>query len=149
MEDIGFDNGQSTPVRNNNNNKKSIQGIIIVAVVVFVIIVAVVISVAATTSETKHKKSIEVINASMSVEYIEGFGYTATISGQAKNNTGKNLSYAQIGFAVYDSAGNNLGTAWANINYLADGDTWNFKATLFGIPDTQPTSYKFADSSFF
>lgn len=104
MEDIGFDNGQSTAVRNKKNNKKIICACVIVAVVIFVIIVAV--TVALTTNETK--KSIDVINASMSVEYIEGFGYTATISGTAKNNTGENLSYAQIGFAVYDSAGNNL-----------------------------------------
>lgn len=145
MENIGFDNEQSTPVRNNNNNKKIICACVIVAVVIFVIIVAV--TVALTTSETK--KSIDVINASMSVEYIEGLGYTATISGMAKNNTRENLSYAQIEFSVYDSVGNNIGTALANINNLGDGDTWSFRATLLSFPSTQPVNFKFADATYF
>lgn len=145
MEDIGFDNNQSTPVRNDKNNKKIILGIVIVAVIVCVIVVAVTVSV--NTNETK--KSIDIVNSSMTVEYIEGIGYKATVTGTAKNNTGKNLSYAQISFSLYDSAGNNIGTAFANINSLGKGDTWSFKATLLGFSDTQPISYKFSDSSFF
>lgn len=145
MEDIGFDNEQSTVVRNNNNKKKIICVSVIVAVVIFVIIVAV--TVALTTNEAK--KSIDIINASMSIDYIEGIGYTATISGTAKNNTGENLSYAQIEFSVFDSAGNNLGTAWTNINNLGDGDTWSFEATLLSFPSTKPVNFKFADASYF
>ena len=81
----------------------------------------------------------------MKVTYTEYLGYTAEITGVAKNTSGKSYSYASVEFSVYDATENNLGTAIANINNLASGDTWRFSATLLAFPDTKPATYKLAD----
>jgi len=88
---------------------------------------------------------LELSNISMTCEYNEYLGYSVSIKGSARNTTRKNLSYAQIEFAVYDANGNNLGTALANINNLMAGDNWQFEATLFDFPSTKPASYKLVD----
>ncbi len=99
--------------------------------------------VALTPSETKPK--LEVSGTSLSVEYSEYLGYSATITGVAKNTSNKNYSYVSVEFSVYDTNGNNLGTAIANINNLSSGDTWQFEANLFSFPSSRPTSYKLVD----
>lgn len=88
---------------------------------------------------------LDISETTLSVEYNEYIGYSATIKGIAKNNTRKNYSYASVEFSVYDSAGNNLGTAIANINNLASGDSWSFEASLFSFPRTRPTSFKLVE----
>ena len=91
------------------------------------------------------KPKLDISGCTLSVEYNEYLGYSATIKGVAKNNSKKNYSYASVEFSVYDSAGNNLGTALANINNLASGDSWSFEASLFSFPSTRPTSFKLVE----
>ena len=102
-------------------------------------------------SETsnKNKEKLNISNVAMSVDYSSYLGYSAKITGTAKNSSGKNYSYVSIEYTVYDEEGNNLGTAIDNINHLANGDTWKFEANLFSYPNTRPTSYKLVDITAF
>lgn len=62
-----------------------------------------------------------------------GYGYyTYNIEGVLKNVSGRKLDYAQVSFVIYDSAGNNIGSAFDNINYIDVDGTWKFNATYFG-----------------
>lgn len=90
-------------------------------------------------------EKLELSDIKMTTSYNEYLGYTVKITGTAKNVSGRNLSYASVEFSVYDSAGNNLGTALDNINNLGKGDTWIFEATLFSFPKVQPTAWKLAE----
>ena len=58
----------------------------------------------------------------MYTEYNEYLGWSAEVRGTLVNNTSKTYSYVQIEFSIYDSAGNNLGTALDNVNNIAPGD---------------------------
>ena len=72
----------------------------------------------------------------------DAFSYS--ISGVIKNNSGKDLTYLQVEFNLYDANGNQLGTALANIDNLAKDGTWKFKAV--GIDtDNAVASYKLAE----
>ena len=135
MDEIKFE------TQNKNKSGKNIGVIIAVSVIVFLIIC---FSVAA-LSDTASNEKLEISGTTLEVEYSEYLGYSATIKGVAKNNTKKNYSYASVEFSVYDAAGNNLGTAWANINNLASGDSWSFEATLLNFPSTRPTSFKLVE----
>lgn len=137
MEEINLGN-DVTPQKKTNKN---IWTIVTVSVVSFLVIIFVIV--ALTPSETKPK--LEVSGTSLSVEYSEYLGYSATITGVAKNTSNKNYSYVSVEFSVYDTNGNNLGTAIANINNLSSGDTWQFEANLFSFPSSRPTSYKLVD----
>lgn len=53
------------------------------------------------------------------------------IQGQAVNNTGHAISYAQAEFTLYDSSGAQVDTALANTANLAPGATWKFQAVAF------------------
>lgn len=90
-------------------------------------------------------EKLELSDIKMTTSYNEYLGYTVKITGTAKNVSGRSLSYASVEFSIYDSAGNNLGTALDNINNLGKGDTWRFEATLFSFPKVQPTAWKLAD----
>ena len=69
------------------------------------------------------------------------FGYyTYNIEGILKNVSGRKLDYAQVSFVIYDINGNNIGSAFDNINYINAGGTWKFKATYFG----QETNIKYS-----
>ncbi len=142
MEEVSFN---TEPPKNNNTNKKAIIAIVIGIIVFSIIIAVIVVAVDGESGE----KTVDVSNTSLSADYTELLGYSASITGVAKNNTGRDLSYVQIEFSVYDSAGNNLGTAVANINNLGVGDTWRFDATLLSFPNTRPSSYKLADVTYF
>lgn len=142
MSEVSFNT--ETP-KNNNTNKKAIIAIVIGIIVLSIIIAVIVVAV----DGDSDKRTVDVSNTSLSVSYSEFLGYSASILGVAKNNTGKDLSYVQIEFSVYDSAGNNVGTALANINNLGAGDTWRFEATLLSFPNTRPSSYKLADVTYF
>ena len=54
-----------------------------------------------------------------------------TIVGRIRNNSGKRYSYAQVTFNLYNSAGEQVGTALANVNGLDPGGVWRFKAVGF------------------
>lgn len=139
MEEINLDVSEQTK---NPKNKKGIW-IAIVGIVIIVSII-VVASVFAGGSGSSNEK-LAVSGTSMSVEYNEYLGYSAKITGVAKNVTSRNFSYASVEFSVYDANGNNLGTALANINNLSSGDTWRFEATLFDFPSTRPATYKLVE----
>lgn len=53
------------------------------------------------------------------------------IEGIIQNDTGKDYSYVQVTFRLYDENGNQIGTAMDNINHLKKGATWKYKATPF------------------
>lgn len=134
MEEIKLNN-TSTSVKKKNYGA----GILITLIVLIsIIFVSLFIS-------SGSKPKIEVLSAEMSVSYNEYLGYSATISGVAKNATNNEYSYASIEFSVYDAAGNNLGTALANINNLSGGDSWRFQAVLLDFPDSKPVSFKLTD----
>lgn len=50
------------------------------------------------------------------------------ITGVIKNNSGRDCTYVQVTFNLYDTDGNQVGTALANINNLEKDGTWKFKA---------------------
>lgn len=60
-----------------------------------------------------------------------------TISGIIKNTTGKTFGFVMISFTLYDSNGNQVGTADATINNLAGGNTWKFEAPLLSDSATK------------
>ena len=64
------------------------------------------------------------------VEITSGYnnGYARCIEGTVNNNSGRDLSYVQILIPTYDTDGNKVGSAMANINNLKDGETWKFEA---------------------
>lgn len=68
---------------------------------------------------------------------VDESGYTPKATGILKNNSGNDVSYLQIEFAVKDADGNKLGTAIANINNLKAGDTWKFEAMSFSTDEGQ------------
>lgn len=63
---------------------------------------------------------------------IEEDAFAMYVKGILKNNTNKEKTYVQIQFPAYDADGNKLGDALDNINNLAAGQTWKFKAMYFG-----------------
>lgn len=119
------------------NNKIMLTVSIVAIIIVAIVIVAVMVS-----RNSKPKENLNISNTHMQVTYNEYLGYSATITGIAKNTSGQNLSYASIEFSVYDASGINLGTALANINNLMEGDTWRFEATLLSFPSTSPSTYR-------
>lgn len=62
------------------------------------------------------------------------------IEGTIKNNTNKKYSYVEVKFTVFDKNGNQLGTAWANVNNLEPNGTWKYKAMALVSDDV--ASYK-------
>lgn len=52
------------------------------------------------------------------------------IVGKVKNNTGRSYSYVQVEIAMYDKQGNLVGSTLDNVNHLAPGQIWNFRAPL-------------------
>lgn len=123
---------------NHNQNLLLIGAFVVIAIIVTIILVV-------SLSKSESKPKLTISDTQMSVTYNEYLGYSATIIGVAENTSGQNLSYVSVEFSVYDAAGNNLGTALANINNLGKGDTWKFEATLLSFPSTRPTSFKLID----
>lgn len=138
MEEIMLNNNSENTNKKKNNVIYVTIAIVITMVVFFGIFYWIIFD-----SSTKSK--LDISSTHITTSYNEYLGYSATISGVAKNNTKKNYTYASLEFTIYDVSGNNLGTAYANINNLASGDTWNFNATLLSFPSTKPVSYKLVD----
>lgn len=127
--------------KSKNNHKRAIILISVFAVIAAIIVI--VLAVTLTKAESKPKLTVS--ETHMSVTYSEYLGYSATITGVAKNTSGQNLSYASVEFSVYDANGNNLGSALANINNLGNGDSWRFEAMLMSFPSSRPTKYKLVE----
>ena len=53
------------------------------------------------------------------------------VVGRIRNNTKRTYSYVQVTFRLYDSQGDQVGSAMANVNGLEPGGTWKFKAVCF------------------
>lgn len=66
------------------------------------------------------------------------------IKGVIKNNSGRDVSYAQITYTLYDKDGNQLGTAMDNINDLKKDGTWKFKAMGMNT-DGEIASYELSE----
>lgn len=91
----------------------------------------------ATSAEPADKYSID-------GEELTGDAYSCKISGVYTNKAGKDLSYVQVSYNLFDADGNQIGTALANTNNLADGGTWKFEAFGSAAVD-QVASYKIGD----
>ena len=78
------------------------------------------------------KNSLELVG-DVTMTSSGSFGYyTYLFEGILKNVSGQTLDYAQVSFVIYDMAGNNIGTAFDNVNYIDADGTWKFKAMYFG-----------------
>ena len=78
------------------------------------------------------KSSLELVG-NVSVTSEGGYGYyTHHFEGILKNVSGRKIDYAQVSFVVYDKAGNNIGSAFDNVNYIDANGTWKFSAMYFG-----------------
>lgn len=141
MEEVKLESEPSTTKSKSNRKVWVVVSVSIVALIAFICIVSSI----SNESTGGSRSELNISGLSMSVDYNEYLGYSAKITGVAKNATRHNYAYASVEFSVYDSAGNNLGTAIANINNLASGDSWSFEANLFSFPNTRPTSYKLVD----
>ena len=93
-----------------------------------------------TTVESVKKEKYEIVGDVTSEK--DAFG--VYIKGTLKNNSGRDCSYLQITFNLYDGEGNQIGTAFDNINNLEKDGTWKFKA--MGIDaDGEVASFKLAE----
>ena len=90
-----------------------------------------------TSAESADKYSID-------GEELTGDAYSCKISGVYTNKAGKDLSYVQVSYNLFDADGNQIGTALANTNNLSDGGTWKFEAFGSAAVD-QVASYKIGD----
>ena len=90
-----------------------------------------------TSAESADKYSID-------GEELTGDAYSCKISGVYTNKAGKDLNYVQVSYNLFDADGNQIGTALANTNNLADGGTWKFEVFGSAAVD-EVASYKIGD----
>lgn len=64
----------------------------------------------------------------VSDEKLNKDSYGATITGTVTNVSGKDKSYVQISYTLYDKEGNLLGNAYANASDLKAGSSWKYEA---------------------
>ena len=74
------------------------------------------------------EKEVKVDKYQVEITSSYNDGYALYIEGTVTNNSGRDLTYAQILIPTYDADGNKVGDAMDNINNLKDGETWKFKA---------------------
>lgn len=125
-----------------NDKPKKKYSTLIFAVIAFIFSITICLVVFLGDEDNAPKEKLSITNVEIVTEYNEYLGYSAKITGIAKNITKKDFSYVSVEFAVYDASGNNLGTAIDNVNNILAGDTWRFEATLFEFPSTEPVSFK-------
>ena len=94
------------------------------------------------TGETTSAESAD--KYSIDGEELTGDAYSCKISGVYTNKAGKDLNYVQVSYSLFDADGNQIGTALANTNNLADGGTWKFEAFGSAAVD-EVASYKIGD----
>lgn len=97
-------------------------------------------------TQPKEKITVDYSSIEFKVEELAGF-YYVTVSGTAQNTSGKNLSYAQIIFTVFDASDAQIGTALANTNNLSAGVTWKFSAN--GMFEIAPTRCRLSEVTAF
>ncbi len=140
--------------------KKSGRGLAIASTVVNVVAVAIVLATqsaySAAIDETSDETSVaapaagETTSAESADKYsidgeeLTGDAYSCKISGVYTNKVGKDLNYVQVSYNLFDADGNQIGTALANTNNLADGGTWKFEAFGSAAVD-EVASYKIGD----
>lgn len=74
--------------------------------------------------------------------YVEPVRMGSIIQGAIKNVTGKNFSHVGVTFSLYDSSGNQIGSASDYISNFKGGNTWKFKATFL---EDSVSSFEFAE----
>ena len=143
---------QQTENQNTNNKKRTLTRNITIMVVALLFLVGAIVYFVVSFSSIDSKDKLEITNTELVVDsYVidSTTYYNVYVQGTAKNISNKNYSYASVEFSVYDADNNNLGTALANINNLASGDTWQFNAMLINTATNAPTSYKLAKITVF
>lgn len=80
---------------------------------------------AKTEKKEAEKPKYEILEHSAKDE--DGLKY---IVGKIKNNTGKQIGYAQVEINLYDDNNQLLGSTLANVNNLEIDGVWNFKAIV-------------------
>lgn len=109
----------------------------------FIALALIVVIIIVQQSTGDKKKDVEVKNGTsteqtqqakyeVSEVKVESDGFATYVTGVLKNNTDSNKSYVQISIPAYDTSGNKLGDAWANVNDLKANSTWKFKAMYLG-----------------
>ncbi len=81
---------------------------------------------ATSASNTDNENPLEVINW----KWGQNEYGSAEIIGTVKNNSGKEISYAQVEFNLYDKQGAQVGSAMDNIDNIEPYGTWKFKALV-------------------
>jgi hypothetical protein len=66
--------------------------------------------------------------------------YTLTITGEVVNVGDEDYDYIQLSFGLFSDREQKVGTAFANINNLAAGQTWRFEA--FGSPSERAATFR-------
>lgn len=85
-------------------------------------------SAGATADEAKYVVTDEVLDDSNP--------YCAYVKGVLTNNSGRDLSYIQVEYVLYDSDDAQIGTALANTNNLKSGGVWKFEAVSLEDADS-------------
>lgn len=103
------------------------------------------VSVVSDTSSTEDADSAAVDETpkyTIEGETMTADQFSTKITGSLTNNTDQEVGYLQVSYMLYDADGARIGTAWANVNNLAAGETWKFEAVCFeeGVVD-----YKLAE----
>jgi len=106
------------------NQKKFQAGLAFTTVILLLIGLSIACGGGSSESDFEKKSDLELLDWKITTgEY----GNT-TITGRVKNNTSRELSYAQIQFNLYDASGAQVGTAMANVNNLEPNGIWKFEA---------------------
>ena len=131
--------------QSDRNNKKTTNIITCILLAIIGVVCATFAIVNLINMSPSTKDKLEIINTELVFDsYVidSTTHYNVYVQGKAKNISGKNCSYASVEFSIYDVDNNNLGTALANINNLANGDTWEFNAMLINDATREPATYK-------
>lgn len=83
--------------------------------------------ISASKTETKSKPRLEVLDTYNC--QLSSYGGNAAC-GTVINNTNRTMSYVQVEINLYDMNDNQIGSTIDNVNNLAAGSKWNFKAPV-------------------
>lgn len=71
----------------------------------------------------------------------EADAYTSYVVGKIRNNTNRTYSYVQVEINLYNKAGHQVGSTFANVTNLEPGAVWSFKAPIL---EDEVTHFKVA-----
>lgn len=80
----------------------------------------------------------------ISDEALDTSGYIPAIKGTLTNNSGKDLSFIQVEYVIYDSDGAQVATALTNTSNLKADGVWKFEASILDT-DVDIASFELAD----